>query len=351
MSPTDEILAALGPLPRAEDVLPRQSRTEILDAAETAWRLIGDGSPAEARAVLWRVLAVERLGREGAARLEAERARNPLTLAAYVARMPDRVAIESITLEADGRVVGDVALRQLGMRGDDVLAPGPEQRVAGHMVDYGAVERAPRSGRNLKRALASGGEAAVRKALGLVTEPLDVLRVRVRQLRDRMASGAEPGSAIEREHDEAVAELARMDGSLTATKGEILTERDLLRLGAAKPMGYMPISTIEREGFVPAEVVEKLQKDGRYAVIIAREVCHVGPSGALYACDPQSLARLLARNVALLSVHGWPLDPIDFMRRVAEQHVRQEEAPALYALIGQAFNDGRFPTPPGLDEA
>lgn len=127
---------------------------------------------------------------------------------------------------------------------------------------------------------------------------------------------------------------------------EIVPPMDhILSLGPQKPLGYLPLNTIEMCGYNPSNLVLELSQRGFLADIYPFEVCSVF-SGALYVCAPEWLKRHLAINEGVLSLYGWPGTPEEFMFRVAIERVCQTQNPDLYAVIGQAFGDPRFP-PPG----
>jgi len=119
--------------------------------------------------------------------------------------------------------------------------------------------------------------------------------------------------------------------------------RDLFDIGPQKPMGYLPILTIEECGHDPNLVCINLVKERKlYAKFFTQEECGVW-TGALYAADITALEKLLQKNVSILERTGWPTKGEDFVANVARVSVSDDhETGDLYGLIGRAFGDPRF---------
>lgn len=123
---------------------------------------------------------------------------------------------------------------------------------------------------------------------------------------------------------------------------------DLLNIGEAKPLGYLPLSTLEGEmqwGAANETVVETMTRTlavrGLCVRVFAESECWVG-SGALFAADLKALARLLETHCDIVQKAGWSIDPIAFIDQVAKVSVFEEKSPELYRVIGLAFADKRF---------
>lgn len=114
--------------------------------------------------------------------------------------------------------------------------------------------------------------------------------------------------------------------------------KDLLIVGPRKPIGYLPLDTIEAGGYDVNDLIQKLASDGLQVLRTGGIVA----SGALYAWDRDALQKLLDRNLRTLEQAGWPVDVDSFVMHIIEQAISFRENPALYRVIGLAFNDERF---------
>jgi hypothetical protein len=117
--------------------------------------------------------------------------------------------------------------------------------------------------------------------------------------------------------------------------------KDLLLVGPGKPMGYLPLGTIQARGRDPIELAVELKAAGLQTRIYTQNECGVA-SGALYVWDDRALKNLLGRYQNVLHAVGWKDDPADFVAHVACEAVSATDFPELYALIGIAFSDPRF---------
>lgn len=114
---------------------------------------------------------------------------------------------------------------------------------------------------------------------------------------------------------------------------------DIERIGPKKPMGYLPIVTLDKYcGKTPLDVQRFAAERGLQCRIFSEGDCRVG-SGAVYVWHAPALDALLDENQDTLLKNGWPLDADAFATRVAREHA---DEPALYRLIGVAFADWRF---------
>jgi len=60
-------------------------------------------------------------------------------------------------------------------------------------------------------------------------------------------------------------------------------------------------------------------------------------SGAVYAYSYKDLDNVLKDNHAILSEHGWPDSPVDFVRRIAAEWLDEEHP--IMPVIMKAFGD------------
>ncbi len=90
-----------------------------------------------------------------------------------------------------------------------------------------------------------------------------------------------------------------------------------VHVGAAKPVSYLPISTIEKVLNMPVDAyVHLIEKaGGRYAVFSEADTCI--KFGAVYAYSEIDLASVLENYKGVLAEHGWPSVPLEFVKRLA----------------------------------
>jgi hypothetical protein len=122
-----------------------------------------------------------------------------------------------------------------------------------------------------------------------------------------------------------------------------LVER-LLEVGPSKPVGYLPLHTIE--AFVqptPHAVAAAATARGLTTAQFGPAECCI-KSGALYVYDREALAVLLQERAAAVSAAGLPLDPDRFVARIASVWI-EEDHPAS-SIIAAAFGDGSLDRAP-----
>ena len=116
---------------------------------------------------------------------------------------------------------------------------------------------------------------------------------------------------------------------------------DLYLVGPNKPLGYLPISTIEEICHLDIQtVIDECRSRDLTTLLYGEDDCNVA-SGALFAVDEQSLSQLLQINKELLDAHGWSLEPLEFVNKLNKVTVAYEKYPELYTLIAWAYKDPR----------
>ena len=119
----------------------------------------------------------------------------------------------------------------------------------------------------------------------------------------------------------------RIDGP---KKEELLS--DLLKVGPDKPVGYLPLSTLESMEVDIDNLSNELRKKGLVVKRLSTQESRVA-SGALYVYDREALRQLLYESRYILAMHEWPLDPDEF---VLHLKVLAPRGP-LHDLISRAF--------------
>jgi hypothetical protein len=113
--------------------------------------------------------------------------------------------------------------------------------------------------------------------------------------------------------------------------------RSLTGVGAAKPVGYLPLHAINDFAQISADViVSDAEARGLVATQFGPDVCCI-KSGALYVYDREALADLLRAQADAVSVAGLPHDPDRFVAHIAAVWYA-EDHPA-YAIIAKAFGE------------
>jgi len=117
---------------------------------------------------------------------------------------------------------------------------------------------------------------------------------------------------------------------------------DLYLVGAAKPLGYLPLDTILSAGYTPARVAAELEVCGLGTRLCAAEECRIA-SGALYVWDRDALGKLLNANRNVLDDAGWPCEADEFVQRVIGEHIFNGNS-KLSSLIARAFGEPKQQT-------
>ena len=111
----------------------------------------------------------------------------------------------------------------------------------------------------------------------------------------------------------------------------------LSQVGPAKPLGYLPLHTICDILHMDARALAaEAEANGLSALLIGPEQCCI-KSGALYIFDKQSLGTLLRSSSSTLSENCWPLDPTQFVARVACEWI--DQAHPVASVIHRAFGN------------
>jgi hypothetical protein len=114
--------------------------------------------------------------------------------------------------------------------------------------------------------------------------------------------------------------------------------REHLKVGSEKPISYLPIRTVEKViGITVVAYEAMIQNLGHQcAVFQPAESCI--NSGAIYAYSEPDLVNILKHNHEILTKHGWPVTPADFVKRMASEWL-DEESP-IKPIVRAAFGEG-----------
>jgi hypothetical protein len=155
---------------------------------------------------------------------------------------------------------------------------------------------------------------------------------------EELLNGTEAVPNIRAMFDKSIPILKESGKKITDEEIAHLALQDLYSVGVAKPVGYLPVSTIEELGKKDLKIaITELESKGLNTIVVSEEESTV-LSGALYAYDKEALAKLLAENAETIKAHGWTIDPHDFVVRIAKEDVEDEN---LYRVVAMAFSDRR----------
>jgi hypothetical protein len=111
----------------------------------------------------------------------------------------------------------------------------------------------------------------------------------------------------------------------------------LAEVGPAKPIGYLPLYAIRDVlRMEPLALAREGEAKGLSAALFGPDQCCI-KSGALYLFDRQSLEHLIQSSRPILSASRWPLDPDQFVARVAREWI--EPAHPVTPVIRRAFGE------------
>jgi hypothetical protein len=112
----------------------------------------------------------------------------------------------------------------------------------------------------------------------------------------------------------------------------------LTAVGPSKPVGYLPLYTIEEFVQLPPETVAAAVAARGLATAQFSPADSCIKSGALYAYHRGALSALLQAKADAVSAAGLPMDPDDFVARIAA--VWFEENHPAHPIIAAAFGHG-----------
>jgi len=113
--------------------------------------------------------------------------------------------------------------------------------------------------------------------------------------------------------------------------------RSLTEVGSSKPVGYLPLYTIEKFlRCTPETIAAVAAKRGLAAAQFAQAVCCI-KSGAFYVYHREALGDLLRENADTICVAGLPLDPDGFVAHIAA--IWYEASHVAHPIIAAAFGE------------
>jgi len=111
----------------------------------------------------------------------------------------------------------------------------------------------------------------------------------------------------------------------------------LTQVWPAKPIGYLPLYTIHDVlQMDPHALAQDAEANGLSAILVAPDQCCI-KSGALYIFDRQSLEKMLQSYRPILQTSDWPLDPDQFVARIAREWI--DPAHSVAPVIRHAFGE------------
>jgi hypothetical protein len=114
--------------------------------------------------------------------------------------------------------------------------------------------------------------------------------------------------------------------------------RSLIDVGSSKPVGYLPLYTIQEFlHLTPRAVAAAAAARGLATAQFGPAACCI-KSGALYVYHREELAALLQLSTETVCAAGLPLDPDNFVARIAA--VWFEQGHPAYPIIAAAFGNG-----------
>ena len=118
---------------------------------------------------------------------------------------------------------------------------------------------------------------------------------------------------------------------------------DLLYVGTKKPMGYLPISTIEFYGGQGAltQLIHWVIENKYDCRLWHEQFCSI-LSGALFVWDKLMLGEVLDKYKDILIESEIPVEPEAFVKYIIKNTVYSEVDLPAYIIIGFAFGNKRF---------
>ncbi len=109
---------------------------------------------------------------------------------------------------------------------------------------------------------------------------------------------------------------------------------DLTAVGKDKPLGYIPIESLNSYYKVDIAKLKCLLENAGIHTLIMASSHHCGES-LFFAYDAIELGRVLKENESTLIAFGWTADLDDFIVRINQQWIETEED--VYDVIALAF--------------
>lgn len=110
---------------------------------------------------------------------------------------------------------------------------------------------------------------------------------------------------------------------------------DLLMVGIAKPLGYLPCDTVTNICGCDIDALERLLRQRGLATIRLTEGSMIG-SGALYAWDEAQLGALLQRHATALNAAGLSTVCVTYVRQIDRQHYLSNP---VYGIIAESYGE------------
>ncbi len=114
---------------------------------------------------------------------------------------------------------------------------------------------------------------------------------------------------------------------------------DLFLVGPRKPLGYLPISTVQGCGRPTWELVDDARSKGLRAETWLECQCSIG-SGAVYVWDAVRVEEFLSLNHEVLASSGWPDDHYGFVRKQATEQIAMDTP--LHQLLDSLYSGGYY---------
>jgi hypothetical protein len=118
---------------------------------------------------------------------------------------------------------------------------------------------------------------------------------------------------------------------------------DLLYVGTKKPMGYLPLSSIEFYGGQGAftDLIHWIHANNYHCRCYDQQFCSI-LSGALFVWDEIMLGEVLNKYKDILIESEIPIEPESFVNYIIKNTIHSEINLPAYIVIGYAFGDKRF---------
>jgi hypothetical protein len=111
---------------------------------------------------------------------------------------------------------------------------------------------------------------------------------------------------------------------------------DIRNIGPAKPVGYLPLSTIKAYGGNVKALSAEAKRKG-FIVRLFRKGEAPIVSGALFVASPVALTKLLEKHKDTVAAFGWSSNPETFLEEMATRQATPKTK--LYDVVADAFAD------------